>query len=426
MASQEDGTMSLLAHVPNEKPRFILVSMRLLSLTLSEVAGEVRRALCAAFEFGEKEEESIRVLYKERDLDDHGPAEAFLSALRSGGCPCTVRVLFRLLGGKGGFGALLRKQGKATRKTTNFDAQRDLSGRRLRHSKAVERIKEWMEHQKREEDLVKLITGEGPDLPKAPDPNSTLDPEYVKKLKRAGANKNDLVVAGLQRQVEEDDGANPEGAKRSRLSTDIAAASEATSAGSSGWSSALDALGSPSSPASGDSDDDVAKAKAAGSAGSASSSSGSVLVAAAAVVRPAAAAAVEAAAAAAEEDEEQEEETEDEAATNEKGGDAQQDPEEKEEPVKRSRGCRGAKVINESERLAAGNDGETIMRPEDLAEYANASELANSVDADDLKRSLQHYGMKCGGSPLERAARLFMLKLTPLKDLPKSVLAPKK
>jgi hypothetical protein len=30
-----------------------------------------------------------------------------------------------------------------TRKTTNFDACRDLSGRRLRHAKAEERLKEW-------------------------------------------------------------------------------------------------------------------------------------------------------------------------------------------------------------------------------------------------------------------------------------------
>eukprot|EP00965_Chrysotila_dentata_P054567 1811201-Pleurochrysis_carterae.AAC.1 len=44
-----------------------------------------------------------------------------------------VRTALRLLGGKGGFGAMLRSAGKNGVKTTNFDACRDLNGRRLRH-----------------------------------------------------------------------------------------------------------------------------------------------------------------------------------------------------------------------------------------------------------------------------------------------------
>lgn len=40
------------------------------------------------------------------------------------------------------------------KKTTNFDAMRDLNGRRIRHVKAVERIKEWLEKKKREDELV--------------------------------------------------------------------------------------------------------------------------------------------------------------------------------------------------------------------------------------------------------------------------------
>jgi hypothetical protein len=56
---------------------------------------------------------------------------------------CTL--LLRLRGGKGGFGSLLR--GAATKagqkKTSNFDACRDMSGRRLRHVNAEKRLKEW-------------------------------------------------------------------------------------------------------------------------------------------------------------------------------------------------------------------------------------------------------------------------------------------
>ncbi|XVF33177.1 hypothetical protein REPUB_Repub17cG0146200 [Reevesia pubescens] len=57
----------------------------------------------------------------------------------------TLNLSLRLLGGKGGFGSLLR--GAATKagqkKTSNFDACRDMSGRRLRHVNAEKRLEEW-------------------------------------------------------------------------------------------------------------------------------------------------------------------------------------------------------------------------------------------------------------------------------------------
>ncbi len=54
-----------------------------------------------------------------------------------------VRVMLRLDGGKGGFGAMLRTSGKGGVKTTNFDACRDMNGRRLRHVNAEAKIREW-------------------------------------------------------------------------------------------------------------------------------------------------------------------------------------------------------------------------------------------------------------------------------------------
>ncbi|KAI3444421.1 hypothetical protein Pfo_001086 [Paulownia fortunei] len=59
--------------------------------------------------------------------------------------PLVVHLLLRLRGGKGGFGSLLR--GAATKagqkKTNNFDACRDMSGRRLRHVNAEKKLEEW-------------------------------------------------------------------------------------------------------------------------------------------------------------------------------------------------------------------------------------------------------------------------------------------
>ncbi|KAL1529219.1 hypothetical protein AB1Y20_000175 [Prymnesium parvum] len=54
-----------------------------------------------------------------------------------------VKLLLRLCGGKGGFGAMLRTAGARGVKTTNFDACRDLNGRRLRHVNSEARLREW-------------------------------------------------------------------------------------------------------------------------------------------------------------------------------------------------------------------------------------------------------------------------------------------
>lgn len=70
--------------------------------------------------------------------------DALLAAARDGLYP-QVHLLLRLRGGKGGFGSLLR--GAATKagqkKTSNFDACRDMSGRRLRHVNAEKKLEDW-------------------------------------------------------------------------------------------------------------------------------------------------------------------------------------------------------------------------------------------------------------------------------------------
>lgn len=43
-----------------------------------------------------------------------------------------IHIIPRVLGGKGGFGSMLRAIGAQIEKTTNREACRDLSGRRLR------------------------------------------------------------------------------------------------------------------------------------------------------------------------------------------------------------------------------------------------------------------------------------------------------
>ncbi|XP_074569391.1 uncharacterized protein LOC141826035 [Curcuma longa] len=83
---------------------------------------------------------SLRVVSGIREISD----STIISASSDGLFP-SVTLLLRLPGGKGGFGSLLR--GAATKagqkKTNNFDACRDMSGRRLRHVNAEKKLEEW-------------------------------------------------------------------------------------------------------------------------------------------------------------------------------------------------------------------------------------------------------------------------------------------
>lgn len=305
-------------HVPVPAPKLLLegsclseVAGRLRRLVLSPALGIIKKAACTVDQCDDKhlevkscegpedtdyesraEEDEVdddyRILFRGRDLEDESIAAVFLESLESGR-PCMVRVLFRLLGGKGGFGSLLKNQ-KGGKKTTNFDAMRDLNGRRVRHVKAVERIKDWLEQKKRDDDIVKMLTGEGPELPKPTAESESLDPNFVRKLKSAAASRPALVSEGLRHLLDEtDDAEEGEEVTTKRARTDSSAASSSSHAGSAAkaasapskespadesdsvnWLGALDSLGGLSSPDSDDKEDEPA----AGSAASSSSSAG--------------------------------------------------------------------------------------------------------------------------------------------------------
>jgi len=68
-----------------------------------------------------------------------------------------VHIVPRVLGGKGGFGSMLRAIGAQIEKTTNRDACRDLSGRRLRDINEEQRLKRWFAKQReRDEERAEL------------------------------------------------------------------------------------------------------------------------------------------------------------------------------------------------------------------------------------------------------------------------------
>jgi hypothetical protein len=60
-----------------------------------------------------------------------------------------------LLGGKGGFGSLLKGQPPNKKRTTNIDSCRDLSGRRIRHVNQERMLQEWQMKRSEEENIIK-------------------------------------------------------------------------------------------------------------------------------------------------------------------------------------------------------------------------------------------------------------------------------
>ena len=109
----------------------------------------------------------------------------------------SVTVLLRLLGGKGGFGAMLRTAGARGVKTTNFDACRDLNGRRLRHVNAEQRLREW-DQQAEERKLKKQQEDAKHAKPTGPQIARFDDEEYDEMLEGARSRVNDALAAGMR------------------------------------------------------------------------------------------------------------------------------------------------------------------------------------------------------------------------------------
>jgi len=66
----------------------------------------------------------------------------------------TYKIWPKVLGGKGGFGSLLRSFGKQILISKNKEACRDLNGRRMRDVNNEQKLKEWMQKK-----LEKSISG---------------------------------------------------------------------------------------------------------------------------------------------------------------------------------------------------------------------------------------------------------------------------
>lgn len=127
------------------------------------------------------------------------------------------RVVPRVLGGKGGFGSMLRAIGAQIEKTTSREACRDLSGRRVRDVNNEKKLKEWVSKQadreREKEERRRLRREKRERLLQEPQPKLE-DPVYHEQYAKAQENLQAALQAGLQKVKEKErkrKGDNPDG-----------------------------------------------------------------------------------------------------------------------------------------------------------------------------------------------------------------------
>ncbi|XP_019745209.1 splicing regulator SDE2 [Hippocampus comes] len=134
---------------------------------------------------------SARDFYVSRDGGVTGPDER----LRGG---AVYRLAPRLPGGKGGFGSMLRALGAQIEKTTNREACRDLSGRRLRDVNHEKEMGEWLKRQADREADKERRRAERLQRKMAEPKHQFSDPAYQRQCHSLAERLEDSVLKGLQ------------------------------------------------------------------------------------------------------------------------------------------------------------------------------------------------------------------------------------
>ncbi|NP_001084858.1 replication stress response regulator SDE2 [Xenopus laevis] len=110
----------------------------------------------------------------------------------------TYSIEPRLCGGKGGFGSMLRALGAQIEKTTNREACRDLSGRRLRDVNHEKAMAEWTKKQADREAEKEQRRLERLQRKLAEPKHYFTDPEYHKQCHDMSERLEEAVIKGLQ------------------------------------------------------------------------------------------------------------------------------------------------------------------------------------------------------------------------------------
>ncbi|XP_076583580.1 splicing regulator SDE2 isoform X2 [Chaetodon auriga] len=125
----------------------------------------------------------------------NGRLSALEDSLQHG---AVYRLEPRLCGGKGGFGSMLRALGAQIEKTTNREACRDLSGRRLRDVNHEKEMAEWLKKQAEREAEKEQRRLERLQRKLSEPKHQFTDPEYQQQCHDLSERLEDSVIKGLQ------------------------------------------------------------------------------------------------------------------------------------------------------------------------------------------------------------------------------------
>ncbi|KEP66942.1 UNVERIFIED_CONTAM: hypothetical protein HHA_272340 [Hammondia hammondi] len=342
----------------------------------------------------------------------------------------SVHLLFPLVGGKGGFGALLKKQRKKqSRAALNFDMSRDLSGRRIRHAQVVEKIKAWIAKKQQETRAVELLAEQAESLTleaetKKKEPAPTLDESFIRSLKSNSEQMPRLVGEGLKEEKETQKALSLQ--KEQQRSVSLAKMKK-----QSNWFLHQEMLDAEEDDE--EEDDEEDEDEAGDTRSDSTAVTGSLRPAdshpsaqQADVFLP-------------------ERKTLVKSRLSRLASLCGKPPSSPSSSSPSSSSCsyslpssssslqvsrreEKTKVRSEEEEKAKAEEEKWTRKAEslDVNAFATAEDLEKNVHPEVLKKKLAMLGWKCGGRPAERAARLFLLKSLNGKPPPKHVLAPKK
>ncbi|XP_955346.1 uncharacterized protein TA18785 [Theileria annulata] len=117
-----------------------------------------------------------------------------------------VTVLYKLLGGKGGFGKILKTQASKKRQSNNLDSCRNLQGQRIRNVRLSSQMDKWKESESVREKLGNDIYK----LPKKEKPSENIkttnfcDPKYVETVKKEVSKVKETVLRGFDKKLEKE------------------------------------------------------------------------------------------------------------------------------------------------------------------------------------------------------------------------------
>ena len=111
----------------------------------------------------------------------------------------TVYISLKIQGGKGGFGSLLRGQGMIAR-VDNFDACRDLNGRRIRDINNEIKLADWRAKEQKKKELAKEeVTVDTKEVVLPQKRNAPVDSKHLQDVKECIQGVKSALAQGLKK-----------------------------------------------------------------------------------------------------------------------------------------------------------------------------------------------------------------------------------